>query len=173
MLWSARSGKDRIDACVVRLQVRAMRWLLLLVVAAMSSGCGLLPWANDDTGLVCQRGVGPGGANLDNVDPLAADQPMAGLDVTSMSAAEVGSAAVERGLVATWRYTFAIGEAHGPNGYGECWCIAPPAGRVTDVLYDSTGGLIVFVDSGQVLASPRQQPRLGWGCEEEAAATVR
>jgi hypothetical protein len=36
--------------------------------------------------------------------------------------------------------------------------------------YDSTGRLIVFVGSGQVLASARQQPRLGWGCEEQAAA---
>jgi hypothetical protein len=145
------------------------RIVLLALVAAMSSGCGLLPWADDNTGLVCQRGVGPGVENLDNVDPLAAGQPMAGLDVTLMSPAEVGNAAVERGLAVTWRYTYGIGEAHGQNGYSECWCVAPPGGRVTDVLYDSTGGLIVFVDSGQVLASARQQPRLGWGCEEIAA----
>jgi hypothetical protein len=148
------------------------RSVLLVLVATMSAGCALLPWADENIGLVCQRGVGPGEADLDNVDPLAADQPMAGLEVTSMSAAEVGNAAVERGLAVTWRYSYAIGEAHGPNGYSECWCIAPPAGRVTQVLYDSTGGLIVFVDSGQVLASARQQPRLGWGCEEQAAAAA-
>src|SRR5688572_12854291 len=122
------------------------RVVLLALVAALSSGCGLLPWADENTGLVCQRGVGPGGVNLDNVDPLAADQPMAGLDVTLMSPAEVGNAAVERGLAVTWRFQYAIGEAHSRNGYSECWCIAPPGGRVTDVLYDSTGGLIVFVD---------------------------
>ena len=72
----------------------------------------------------------------------------------------------------TWRFSYAIGAAHSGNGYSECWCIAPPAGRVTQVLYDSTGGLIVFVDSGQVRASAPQQPRLGWGCEEQAAATA-
>ncbi len=143
--------------------------MLLALVAAMSSACGLLPWGDENTGLVCQRGVGPGGADLDNVDPLAAGQPMAGLEVTSMSPAEVGNAAVERGLAVTWRYTYGIGEAHGQNGYSECWCIAPPGGRVTQVLYDSTGGLIVFVDSGQVLAGARQQPQLGWGCDEIAA----
>jgi hypothetical protein len=150
------------------------RLVLLIVLAALCAGCSMMSsWADGNTGIVCQRGVGPGGANLDNVDPLAADQPMAGLEVTSMSAAEVGNAAVERGLAVTWRYSYAIGEAHGPNGYSECWCIAPPAGRVTQVLYDSTGGLIVFVDSGQVLASARQQPRLGWGCEEQTAAAAR
>lgn len=143
--------------------------MLLALVAAMSGGCGLLPWADENTGLVCQRGVGPGGVNLDNVDPLADDQPMAGLDVTLMTPAEVGNAAVERGLAVTWRYSYGIGEAHGQSGYSECWCIAPPGGRVNDVLYDSTGGLIVFVDSGQVLAAPRPQPRLGWGCDEIAA----
>jgi hypothetical protein len=141
--------------------------MLLVLVATMSAGCALLPWADENTGLVCQRGVGDGTARGD--DPLAAGEPMAGLDVTSMSSAEVGTAAVERGLAVTWRYGFDIGEAHGTNGYSECWCVAPPAGRVTDVLYDSTGALIVFVDSGQVLAMPRQQPRLGWGCEEAVA----
>ena len=147
------------------------RFVLPILVAALCTGCSALSnWASDNTGIVCQRGVGPGGANLDNVDPLAADQPMAGVDVTAMSPAEVGTTAVERGLAVTFRFTYAIGEALGPNGYSECWCIAPPAGRVTQVLYDSTGGLIVFVDSGQVLASARQQPRLGWGCEEQAAA---
>jgi hypothetical protein len=146
------------------------RLTLVILMAALCAGCSVVSsWADANTGVVCQRGVGPGGANLDNVDPLAADQPMAGLDVTSMTPAAVGDAAVERGLAVTWRYTYEIGEAHGPSGYSECWCIAPPGGRVTQVLYDSTGGLIVFVDSGQVLASARQQPRLGWGCEEIAA----
>jgi len=86
-----------------------------------------------------------------------------------MSPAEVGTAAVDRGLAVTWRYDFDIGEAHGTSGYSECWCIAPPAGRVTQVLYDGTGALIVFVDSGQVLPVPRVQPQMGWGCEDSMA----
>jgi hypothetical protein len=146
------------------------RLLLPIILAAMCAGCGLLPWADDDTGLVCQRVVGPGPANLDNVDPLAAGQPMAGLDVTSMSPAEVGTAAVDHGLAVTWRFQFDIGEADGTSGYSECWCVPPPGGTVTQVLYDSTGALIVFVDAAQVLAAPRPQPRRGWGCEEFAGA---
>jgi hypothetical protein len=145
------------------------RLLLPILVATLCAGCALLPWSDENTGIVCQRGVGPGVANLDNVDPLAPGQPMAGIDVTAMSPAEVGNAAEERGLAVTWRFSYAIGGAHGQNGYSECWCIAPPAGKVSQVLYDSTGGLIVFVDSGQILASARQQPRLGWGCEERTA----
>ena len=149
------------------------RLVLPILVAALSSGCSALAnWADENTGIVCQRGVGPGVENLDNVDPLAPGQPMAGIDVTIMSPAEVGYAAVERGLAVTWRFSYAIGEPHSGNGYSECWCIAPPAGKVTQVLYDSTGGLIVFVDSGQVLASARQQPRLGWGCEIQPAAAA-
>ena len=149
------------------------RLLLPILVATLCASCALLPWPDENTGVVCQRGVGPGLANLDNVDPLAPGQPMAGIDVTAISPAEAGRAAVERGLAVTWRYQYDIGEAHGANGYSECWCVAPPGGRVTQVLYDSTGGLIVLVDAGIVLAMARQQPRLGWGCEETtAAATV-
>ena len=145
------------------------RLLLLILVAAVCAGCSVISeWADANTGTVCTRGVGPGGVAKDNVDPRADDEPMAGVDVTAMSPAEVGTTAVERGLAVTWRYSYGIGE--GASGYSECWCIAPPAGRVTDVLYDSTGGLIVFVDPGQVLASARQQPRLGWGCDEASAA---
>jgi hypothetical protein len=141
------------------------RLLVPTLVAVLCAGCSLASaWADGNTGIVCQRGVGSGEARGD--DPLAAGEPMAGVDVTSMSPAEVGTAATDRGLAVTWRFGFDIGEAHGASGYSECWCVAPPAGRVTDVLYDSTGALIVVVDSGQVLAAPRQQPRLGWGCEE-------
>ena len=144
------------------------RLMLPILVAVLCARCSLASsWADSNTGIVCQRGVGSGEARGD--DPLAPGEPLAGLDVTSMTAAQVGTAAVERGLAVTWRYGFDIGEAHGATGYSECWCIAPPEGRVTQVLYDSTGALIVFVDSGQVLPVPRQQPRLGWGCEESTA----
>ncbi len=102
--------------------------MLLALVAAMSSGCGLLPWADENTGLVCQRGVGPGVENLDNVDPLSAGQPMAGLDVTLMSPADVGIAAVERGLAVTWRYTYGIGEAHGRTATPSAGAWRHPAG---------------------------------------------
>jgi hypothetical protein len=141
-----------------------------MLMAVVCVGCAAMSsWADSNTGIACQRGLGPGGVDKDNVDPLAPGEPMAGIDVTSMTPAGVGTAAVERGLAVSWRYGFDIGEAHSASGYSECWCIAPPAGRVTQVLYDSTGALIVFVDSGQVLPVARQQPRMGWGCEETAA----
>ena len=142
------------------------RLLTPILVVALCSGCSLSSsWADSSTGLVCSRGAGTGDVIRDG-DPLRPGEPLAGFDVTTMAPAEVGTAAVEHGLAVTWRYEFDIGEAHGATGYGECWCVAPPAGRVTQVLYDSTGALIVFVDSGQVLAEARHQPRLGWGCSE-------
>jgi hypothetical protein len=146
------------------------RIVLLILVSAICAGCAALSsWGDSNTGIVCQAGVGPGGVNKDNVDPLADGEPMAGLNILEMSPQEVGAAAVERGLAVTWRFGFDIGEANGQQGYSECWCVAPPGGRVTDLLYDSTGGLIVFVDAQQVLDAPRPQPRLGWGCTESNA----
>jgi hypothetical protein len=145
------------------------RLLIPILVTALCSGCSLASsWEDSNVGVVCQRGVGTGEVIRDG-DPLRPGEPVAGVDVTSMTPAEVGTAAVEHGLPVSWRYEFDIGEAHGVNGYSECWCVAPPAGRVTQVLYDSTGALIVFVDSGQVLAAARHQPRLGWGCSETTA----
>ena len=141
---------------------------LLILVAALSAGCGALPWADGNTGIACQHVAAPGEA-VRGGDPLAPGEPMAGFDVTSMTPAEVGAAAVDRGLPVTWRYDFDIGEVHGVNGYAECWCVAPPAGRVTQVLYSAAGELIVFVDAGQVLAAARPQPHLGWGCSEATA----
>ena len=64
-----------VETGVVGLAAYLAMVVLLALVAAVSSGCGLLPWADENTGLVCQRGVGPGVENLDNVDPLAAGQP--------------------------------------------------------------------------------------------------
>ena len=145
-----------------------MRPLVLgLALAAICTGCGLLPWAGQNTGLACQRDAAPG-AVVQEGDPLDPGQPLAGLDVAAMNAIEVGHAAVDAGLAVTWRYGYAIGPPMegGSQGYSECWCIPPPDGRVSGVAYDSIGALVVFVDSGQTMAAARPQPRLGWGCGE-------
>ena len=121
-----------------------------MLAAVLCAGCALLPWADGNTGLVCQRGVGPGGPAREG-DPRAPGEPLAEVDVTAMTPAQAGEAAVDAGLAVTWRYTYKVGPPleEGWQGYSECWCVAPPDGRVTDVSYDSTGGLILFVDSGQ------------------------
>jgi uncharacterized protein YceK len=149
-----------------------MRMLLVsILVAVVCAGCGPLSELIDgSSGTVCSRGANPGGQPKDNVDPLQAGEPLAGLDVTSMSAAQVGSLASDKGLAVTWRYSYDTGEPSSSSGYSECWCVAPSDGHVAQVLYDSTGALIVFVDSGKRLPFARSQPRLGWGCGEERAA---
>ncbi len=149
------------------------RLVLPILAAALSTGCAILPWSDDDTGLVCQRGVGPGDPVREG-DPRAPGEPLAEVDVTAMTPAQAGEAAVAAGLAATWRYTYKVGPPleEGWQGYSECWCVPPPGGRVSDVAYDSTGGLILFVDSGQTLAASRPQPRLGWGCEGSGPAPV-
>ena len=147
------------------------RLTLPIIVAVLCAGCGVLPWADDNTGLACQRvASAPDGADRDALDPLAPGEALEGLDVTSMTAAQVGDAAVDAGLEVTWRFTFDIGEPNGHRGYSECWCVPPPAGSVSHVVYVGANSLIVFVDSGEVLAAPRGQPREGWGCPEVPAS---
>lgn len=147
--------------------------LASILVAAVCAGCGPLSELIDGGGnTVCARGANPGGQPKDNVDPVQAGEPLAGLDVTSMTAAQVGSVATDKGLAVTWRYSYETGDPNGSTGYSECWCVAPADGHVTQVLYDSTGALIVFVDSGKRLPSARSQPHLGWGCGQEPTAAA-
>ena len=145
------------------------RLMIPLLVTAICAGCGILPMVEGNTGLACQRSAPAGVVVRDGVDPTTLGEPMAGLDVTTMSAAEVGGTAAQRGLEVTWRYMFDIGEANGTQGYSECWCVPPPEGPVTDLAYDSANRLVVFVDAEQVLDAPRAQPREGWGCPEQPA----
>ena len=143
-----------------------MRGPIAIVLVALCVGCGRLPWS--EAGLACQRPAWEGGVERQG-DPRAAGEPMAGIDIGGMSAAEIGAAAIERGLPGvTWRYTYPIGEPidGAAQVYSECWCVAPPDGRVSDIGYDSGGGLIVFVDAGRALPAQRAQPREGWGCPE-------
>jgi hypothetical protein len=149
------------------------RMLIPILVAAMCAGCGMLPWSDEGTGMACQQDPDPGDAVREG-DPLAAGQPLAGLDVRAMTAAAIGTAAVDHDLPVTWRYYYDVGAPFegGSAGYSECWCVAPPDGHVTQVAYDGMGGLIVFVDSGQRLGASRSQPRLGWGCGDETARVI-
>lgn len=147
-----------------------MRGALILIplVALAVTGCD--GFELGPSGLECQRMPADGGDLSQGRDPKAQGEPLAGLNLGAMSAAEVGDVATEAGLGVTWRYEYLVGEQpeSGANGYAECWCAPPPGGRVTDAAYDSIGRIIVFVDSGEHRSTVPPQPRLGWGCEPES-----
>jgi len=138
------------------------------LIALVVTGCGAFELA--PSGLECQRMPAGGGDLSQGRDPKAEGEPLAGLNLAAMSAAEVGDVAAEAGLGVTWRYEYLVGEQpeSGAAGYAECWCVPPPGGRVTDAAYDSIGRIVVFVDSGEHRSAVRPQPELGWGCEPES-----
>lgn len=136
----------------------------LVLAAILLAGCGGL--FDDQTGLACQhppRQV----EGADERDPFGPGEAFAGRDVTTMTPAEVAATALEAGLDVTWRLSYEIGQpgAETSGGYSECWCVPPPAGKVSDLAFDSGGRLVVFVYSGQTLPQARPQPRMGWGCD--------
>jgi hypothetical protein len=148
---------------MARLGRRPLLLVMPLVLAAVSTACGgPLSFEDSSTGTGCQPTAEPGEVVREG-DPLAIGEPLEGLEVTSMSPADVGRAATAADLPVTWRYHYGVGEQK-EIGYSECWCVPPSDGRVAAMSYDSAGGVVVFVDSGQRFAVVRPQPQRGWGC---------
>lgn len=73
------------------------------------------PGATDIGFMGCQVAQAPGTLVRDG-DPLAAGEPMAGVDVTRMTPRQVGELARSRGLKVTWRYEYGISGGAGPGG---------------------------------------------------------
>lgn len=125
-------------------------------VATVVPGCTL---ADDDVGPgACQRP--PDG------DWQLGDRELP--DVTGMHP-EAAAAAFDRvELAVSWRYHYAT-EPTGRTGYSECWCTAPPDGRVDDAQVTENGWVIVFVLRDAPILGGRPQPAKGWGCEGTAS----
>lgn len=159
-----RSAARGRSAPLPSVGVRLLVGLAMLSILSVGCGFELAP-----SGLECQRTPADGRDLSEGRHPLADDEPLAGLDVRSMGAAEIGDAAVDAGLGVTWRYSYDVGEQPetGSVGYSECWCVPPPGGAVIDVAYDSLGRIVVLVDSGEHRTSVGPQPRLGWGCDSD------
>jgi hypothetical protein len=92
--------------------------------------------------------------------PLHRGQPLFGTGIRKMAPAEAESLLRDLGLCFTFRYEYPTGPS---TGYGERWCTAPPAGRITDLMYLDDGEIVVFVEDDRV-RSEREQPPEGWNC---------
>lgn len=137
----------------------AARGLVLVVaLATVVTGCSAVPNL-DQGGMGCHKG-----GNGKQPDGLPTDpgQPLAGIDVVGQSPADIGRAAEAKGLTVSYRLEYATGN-YRQEGYSECWCTPPPEGRVSLVLWGSTGELIVMTETG-MKPGGRSQPVFGWGC---------
>lgn len=92
--------------------------------------------------------------------PLQVGQPLHGTGIESMEPSRAEALLRDLGFCFTFRYEYPTGPS---VGYGERWCTAPPAGRITDVSYLDDGEIVVTVEDDEVRAE-REQPPQGWNC---------
>ncbi len=50
------------------------------------------------------------------------------------------------------------------EGYGECWCVPPPEGKVVASWWNSHGALYLQIEGVEEGHTPDNQPAAGWGC---------
>jgi len=114
-----------------------------LVGAALVAGCSLVP--NMDSGSAgCQNARGIGVASNDAPAILA--------QVQGMSAAEAMSTMSAQGHTVVF------------NTGGDCWCVPPPGGKVTEAWFGQHGALWLWVDGVDPALTAGEPPFKGYGC---------
>ena len=100
-------------------------------------------------------------------EPLDKGQPLAGTGIEDMSPTEAEALLREMGICFTFRYMYRTSEEDPSVGYGERWCVAPPAGDTNHLGYLDDGEVVIFVSDERVLPT-RDQPPQGWECPAHA-----
>ena len=119
------------------------RLALSIAVGLLVAGCSAVP--NMDAGSAgCQNAVGIGTASDAEPGLLAM--------VEGMTAAEAGARLAEMGHHVVF------------NTGGDCWCVAPPGGKVTDAWFGQHGALWLWVDGVDPALTAGEPPFLGYGC---------
>jgi hypothetical protein len=114
-----------------------------LVGATLLAGCSQVP--NLDAGSAgCQNARGIGVASNDAPAVLA--------QVQGMSAAAAASKMQAAGHTVVF------------NTGGDCWCVPPPGGRVTEAWFGQHGALWIWVDGVDPALTAGEPPFLGYGC---------
>jgi hypothetical protein len=125
-----------------------------LLLASLVTGCSMVP--NMDHGSSgCQNAGGIGPKSGDGAVTMAAgDSVMPELEGLSPSAAADAAMALGHTVVFNVQIT----------GYGECWCVPPPEGKVVASWWNQHGALYLQIDGVDVGHTPDSQPASGWGC---------
>jgi hypothetical protein len=103
----------------------------------------------------CQnaRGIGPTAA-AQGVQQLPGEPVVPGL--ADRTPAEAASIAGGMGHTVVFRVPI--------DGYGECWCVPPPEGTVTEAWWGQHGALWLTIEGVDEGHSAQNQPARGWGC---------
>lgn len=131
-----------------------------VVVMVILGACGMLP--EPEVGLAC----------MPPESVQAVEQPVETRNefhhLLGMRPQQVEAELAENdpGVEVTWRYQYPTDAGDGKVGYSECWCSAPPDGRVIVAEVTEFGQLLVMVEREAPIIGGRAQPRLGWGCDE-------
>ena len=129
---------------------RHTRLPLLGLAALVVAGCALVPNMDPGTsGCSNAQGIGPRDATGAHV---AAVMP----DLNGLAPLEAANRAAARGHTVVFNVQI--------PGFGECWCVPPPEGTVTDSFFTDRGALMLMVDGVDEGHTPDAQPPTGWGC---------
>lgn len=119
------------------------RFLLLAATALVTVGCSGMP-NMDAGGAGCQNARGIGTASNHEPALLAMVEGKTALDAATTLAA--------------------AGHTIVFNTGGDCWCVPPPGGRVTDAWFGQHGALWLWVDGVDPALTAGEPPFLGYGC---------
>jgi hypothetical protein len=118
-------------------------FLGLVAVGTIVAGCSMVP--NMDAGSAgCQNAMGIGVASDDAPEVMA--------EVGGLSAADAASRLEAKGHTVVF------------NTGGDCWCVPPPGGRVTEAWFGQRGALWLWVDGVDPALTAGEPPVLGYGC---------
>jgi hypothetical protein len=128
---------------------RLARLPLLAAATVILAACSGVP--NLDAGSAgCSNARGIGPTARDDGGPVISDMAVMP-EMHGLSPAEAGAKAMAQGHTVVF------------NVAGECWCVAPPGGTVSESFWGQHGALWLMVD-GFDNDQPGDPPFLGWGC---------
>jgi hypothetical protein len=126
----------------MRVACRLSVWIL---VAASVAACSAVP--NMDHG-------SSGCSNASGIGQPSKAAPIA--DLIGLSPIQAATIAAGRGHTIVFNVQIA--------GYGECWCVPPPEGKVVDGWFTERGALQLRIDGVEEGHTAAEQPAAGWGC---------
>ena len=122
----------------------------MLLAALVVGGCSMVP--NMDQGTSgCSNAVGIGPRDQAGTIDTNVMPDLVGLDPTVAA-----SMARSRGHTVVFNVQI--------TGYGECWCVPPPEGTVSESFFTERGALMLMVDGVDQGHTADRQPATGWGC---------
>jgi hypothetical protein len=128
----------------------ADRSIGMLLAALVVGGCSMVPNMDQGTsGCANAVGIGPhaeAGAVDVNVMP----------DLLGLSPTEAAGIARSRGHTVVFNVQI--------TGFGECWCVPPPEGTVSESFFTERGALMLLMYDVDVGHTADHQPATGWGC---------